>query len=114
MLELYVLEFTSGVSIIPIIDSDENAVTNESLIVPPNTRASSPLPSQDAEGRTEGRLPYAEPIPPEYVATADPWIEVGPSGILDIGDFTHDFQEQLPKAFQMEYFGSGLFQMTRN
>lgn len=40
-------------------------------IVPPNTRVPSPHHEPDST-----RLPYAEPIPGEYIGLAAPWIEV--------------------------------------
>ena len=61
---------TSDVFMVPFIVTSDEAVI-EPLIVPPNTRVPSPHPDTDS-----ARLPYAEPIPGEYIGLATPWIEV--------------------------------------
>ncbi|OWF34833.1 mitogen-activated protein kinase kinase kinase 1-like isoform X2 [Mizuhopecten yessoensis] len=53
------------------VRSDGTSASSDSPMVPPNTRASSPLPLEGEE-----RLPYAEPIPPEHVSLAAPWVEL--------------------------------------
>ncbi|XP_069128758.1 mitogen-activated protein kinase kinase kinase 1-like [Argopecten irradians] len=53
------------------VRSDGTSAGSDSPSVPPNTRASSPLPTEGEE-----RLPYAEPIPPEHESSAAPWVEL--------------------------------------
>ncbi|XP_033738127.1 mitogen-activated protein kinase kinase kinase 1-like isoform X2 [Pecten maximus] len=53
------------------VRSDGTSASSDSPMVPPNTRASSPLPTEGEE-----RLPYAEPIPSEHVSAAAPWVEL--------------------------------------
>lgn len=52
-----------------ISDTAENVQTP---MVPPNSRA----PSPHTVIEHEQRLPYADPIPQEYVEISAPWVEV--------------------------------------
>ncbi|GFO13303.1 mitogen-activated protein kinase kinase kinase 1, partial [Plakobranchus ocellatus] len=59
------------------IKSTQGNGNTEGPDVPPNTRVSSPQPP--SSGGDTGRLPHAEPIPPEMEETAAPWVEaLGP------------------------------------
>lgn len=62
------------------VDFSDEPGDTQLPIVPPNTRDPSPdrtLTYNEAVPPERDRLPYAEPIPQEHTALAEPWIKVG-------------------------------------
>jgi hypothetical protein len=62
---------------------------------PPNTRV--PSPQHEIEMT---RLPYAEPIPGEYINMATPWIEVG----FETNSFLHVFEKNGLQVSQLQVY----------